>query len=209
MFESILCQVTEYDPDVLESLIGLAVEIAREGREGRRIGTLFTLGDENAVLARSRALILDPLLGHPEASRHVTNLNLRGTIKELAQLDGGFVVSHDGVVLSACRYLDAVAAEVDVPLGLGSRHIAAANMSAVTEAVGIVVSESSVVRLFCHGQLVAEIIPEVWMMDHAAHLRGTVKREQVGELTLLTPDPRQASTARSMRAAINIGSEQT
>jgi diadenylate cyclase len=52
MFESILCQVKEYDPDVLESLIGLAVEIAREGREGR-VGTLFTLGDENAVLARS------------------------------------------------------------------------------------------------------------------------------------------------------------
>ena len=48
MFESILCQVTEYDPDVLESLIGLAVEIAREGREGRRVGTLFTLGDEDA-----------------------------------------------------------------------------------------------------------------------------------------------------------------
>ena len=209
MFESILCQVTEYDPDVLESLIGLAVEIAREGREGRRIGTLFTLGDENAVLARSRALILDPLLGHPESSRHVTNLNLRGTIKELAQLDGAFVVSRDGVVLSACRYLDAVAAEVDVPLGLGSRHIAAANMSAVTEAVAIVVSESSVVRLFCHGQLVGEIIPEIWMMDHAAHLRGTVKREQVGELTLLTPDPRQASTARSMRATIAIGSEKT
>jgi len=53
MFESILCQVTEYDPDVLESLIGLAVEIAREGREGRRVGTLFTLGDEKALLARS------------------------------------------------------------------------------------------------------------------------------------------------------------
>ena len=58
MFESILCQVTEYDPDVLESLIELAVEIAREGREGRRIGTLFTLGDETAVLAKSRPLIL-------------------------------------------------------------------------------------------------------------------------------------------------------
>ena len=41
MFESILCQVTEYDPDVLESLIGLAVEIAREGREGRRVGRRF------------------------------------------------------------------------------------------------------------------------------------------------------------------------
>jgi diadenylate cyclase len=46
MFESILCQVSEYDPAILESLIELAVEIAREGREGRRIGTLFMLGDE-------------------------------------------------------------------------------------------------------------------------------------------------------------------
>jgi hypothetical protein len=54
MFESILCQVTEYGPDVLTSLIELAVEIAREGREGRRVGTLFILGDEEAVLARSR-----------------------------------------------------------------------------------------------------------------------------------------------------------
>src|SRR6266853_2993454 len=195
MFESILCQVTEYDPDVLEPLIELAVEIAREGREGRRIGTLFTFGDEKAVLAKSRSLILDPLSGHPESSRHVGDLNLRGTIKELAQLDGTFVVSGTGIFLSACRYLDAVASEVDVPLGLGSRHIAAANMSAVTNAVGIVVSESSVVRLFCHGQLVGEIIPEVWMMDHA-HLRGTAKREQVGELTILTPNLRPAPIAK-------------
>ncbi|HWZ75498.1 MAG TPA: diadenylate cyclase [Candidatus Sulfotelmatobacter sp.] len=195
MFESILCQITEYNPDVLDSLIELAVEIAREGREGKRVGTLFMLGDENAVLARSRSLILDPLLGHPESARQITNLNLRGTIKELAQLDGGFVVSHAGIVLSACRYLDAIAAEVEVPLGLGSRYIAAANMSAVTKAVGIVVSESSIVRIFCHGQLVGEIIPELWMMDHAAHIRGAVKREQVGELTILTPRFRQASVA--------------
>jgi diadenylate cyclase len=196
MFESILCQVTEYDPDVLESLIGLAVEIAREGREGRRVGTLFTLGDEDAVLARSRPLILDPLFGHPESARHISNPDLRGTIKELAQLDGGFVVSHGGIVLSACRYLDSIAAHVDVPMGLGSRHLAAANMSAVTKAVGIVVSESSVVRIFCHGKLVGEIIPELWMMEHASQLRGTVKREQVGELTVLTPNPVRASTAK-------------
>lgn len=196
MFESILCQVTEYDPAVLESLLELAVEIAREGREGRRVGTLFTLGDEAAVLVRSRPLILDPLSEHPESSRHITNLNLRGTVKELAQLDGGFVVSHAGIVLSACRYLDAVAAEVVVPLGLGSRHIAAANMSSVTNAVGIVVSESSVVRLFCHGQLVGEIIPEIWMMEHAPHLRGRVKRERVGDLTVLTPSFGSPSTAK-------------
>src|SRR5258708_9885289 len=110
MFESLLCEVTEYDPGVLEPLIGLAVEIAREGREGKRVGTLFTLGDGAAVLARSRPLILDPLLGHPESSRHITNLNLRGTIKELAQLDGGFVVTHDGIVLSPSPSFDPVPA---------------------------------------------------------------------------------------------------
>jgi DNA integrity scanning protein DisA with diadenylate cyclase activity len=196
MFESILCQVSEYDSEVLEALIELAVEIAREGREGRRIGTLFTLGDEQAVLAKSRTLILDPLAGHPESSRHVTNPNLRGTIKELAQLDGGFVVSHDGVVLSACRYLDAFAAQVDVPLGLGSRHLAAANMSAVTKAVGIVVSESSVVRLFCHGKMVGEIIPELWMIDHSVKLRGPVKKETFGDLTVLTPNARGTVVAK-------------
>jgi diadenylate cyclase len=166
----------------------LLSEIAREGREGRRIGTLFTLGDADAVLARSRSLILDPLLGHRESARHIRNPNLRGTIKELAQLDGGFIISQVGIVLSACRYLDAVAAHVDVPLWLGSRHLAVANESAATKAVGIVVSESSVVRIFCHGQLVGEIIPELWIMEHATHLRGPVQREQVAELTVLTPN---------------------
>src|SRR5690348_10357413 len=196
MFESILCQVTEYDPEILESLIELAVEIAREGREGRRIGTLFTLGDEQTVLAKSRLLILDPLAGHPQSTRHVSDHNLRGTIKELAQLDGAFVVSHDGFVLSACRYLDAVASEVELPLGLGSRHIAAANMSVVTNAVGVVVSESAVVRLFCHGKLVGEIIPELWMIDKTTQLRGTVKKETFGELTILTPSFQRGRTAQ-------------
>src|ERR1051326_1992105 len=99
MFESILCQVTEYDPDILNALIELAVEIAREGREGRRIGTLFTLGDEAAVLEKARALILNPLEGQTESVRRLSDPNLRGTIKELAQLDGAFVVSAAGVVI--------------------------------------------------------------------------------------------------------------
>src|ERR1700681_2009303 len=99
MFESILCEVSQYDGAVLEPLIELAVEIAREGREGKRVGTIFTLGDESSVLARSRALILDPLAGHAEETRRITNADLRGTIKELAQLDGAFIVSHDGIFM--------------------------------------------------------------------------------------------------------------
>jgi DNA integrity scanning protein DisA with diadenylate cyclase activity len=195
MFESILCQVTDYDPGVVESLIGLAVEIAREGREGRRIGTLFTLGDEHEVLNRSRPLILDPLAGHPEGARHLSDPNLRGTIKELAQLDGAFVVSSTGVVIAACRYLDAAASPIELPLGLGSRHIAAAHISSATRAVGVVVSESAVVRLFCHGSLIGEIIPELWMMKRYDFQDGgaTVK-ETVGDLAVITPRRRRGGS---------------
>src|SRR5689334_23903031 len=102
-----LCsQIPWCEPAVLESTLELALEIAREGREGRRIGTLFTVGKADAVLAASRALILDPLAGHAPARTHITDPNLRGTIKELAQLDGAFVISEAGIV-AACRYLDA------------------------------------------------------------------------------------------------------
>jgi hypothetical protein len=69
IFEGILCHATVYDADVVESLLERAIEIARDGREGRRVGTVFTPGEEDAVLARSRPLILDPLLGHPESAR--------------------------------------------------------------------------------------------------------------------------------------------
>lgn len=40
--------------DVFDAVVELAIEIAREGREGRRVGTLFTLGHADAVLAASR-----------------------------------------------------------------------------------------------------------------------------------------------------------
>jgi diadenylate cyclase len=187
MFESILCQLPPFDPAILEPLIELAVEIAREGREGRRIGTIFTVGDEAAVLAKSRPLILDPLAGHPEAERLIGNANLRGTIKELAQLDGAFVVSNNGVFEAACRYLDAASDGIDVPLGLGSRHVAGASITRTTRAVAIVVSQSSVVRLFCHGDLVAEILPEVWMLNrYQASVKGAVKEERFDDMAVVT-----------------------
>lgn len=187
MFESILCQVAEYDSEVLQALIELAVEIAREGREGRRIGTIFTLGDEEAVLARSRPLILDPLAGHPDSARRVSDPNLRGTIKELAQLDGAFIVSAAGLFVAACRYLEASGTGTNLPFGLGSRHLAAASISASTQAVGIVVSESSTVRIFCKGELRAEIIPELWLMSrHEVQLQGPITREDISGMAVVT-----------------------
>ena len=153
------------DPAVLEQTVELALEIAREGREGRRIGTLFTLGKAEAVLAASRPLILDPLAAHAPARTHITDPNLRGTIKELAQLDGAFV--------AACRYLDASVEQIDLPLGFGSRHLAAASISQRLGAIAIVVSESGVVRVFHRGEIEATLIPELWLLDrHHAQLSG-------------------------------------
>lgn len=189
MFENILCQIPDYDADAILPLLELAIEIAREGREGRRIGTLFTFGDADAVLEHSRPLILDPLMGHPEPARRMTDPNLRGTIKELAQLDGAFVVSSEGVFVAAARYLNGTGVSaLELPLGLGSRHLAAAGISMLTKAVGIVVSESSVVRMFCHGSMVAEIIPELWLLSRrAVQMRGAISEERIRDLAVITP----------------------
>jgi diadenylate cyclase len=148
----------------LRRVVNLAVEIAREGREGRKIGTLFVVGDSAAVLEHSRPMILDPLYGHPHESKRIEDPDLRETLKELAQLDGAFVVSDGGVVLSGARYIDAVSNHLELPLGLGSRHVAAASVSSRTEAVAVAVSESSTVRMFDDGELVAEIVPELWLL---------------------------------------------
>lgn len=170
LLEKIREQQLALNPQILESLIVLAVEIAREGREGRKVGTLFVLGDVEQTLQRPKPLILDPLLGHPGDMRHLGDANMRNTIKELAQLDGAFIIDDDGTVLSATRYINASSSGIDLPLGLGSRHMAAASISKETQAVSVVVSESSVVRIFSNGEIVSEIIPELWLLHrHGLH----------------------------------------
>lgn len=186
MFDTICARARWCNKEVLEPAIELAVETAREGREGRRVGTLFTIGDAEAVLAHSRPLILDPLAGHPNEVKRITEANLRGTVKELAQLDGAFVVSDSGVVLSACRYLDAKASDVELPLGMGSRHFAAASITRVTKALAIVVSESALVRVFDDGNLIAEVVPELWLLSrHNVQMRPPFTEEHVKDLAVL------------------------
>jgi len=165
VFEKICSEKRQVDADVLKQTVSLAVEIAREGREGRKIGTLFVVGDSRAVMKRSKPMILDPLQGHADEDKHIENPDTRETIKELAQLDGAFLVSNSGVVLSAARYIDAASDSLNLPLGLGSRHMAGASISRQTSAVAVVVSESSMVRMFDDGELVSEIVPELWMID--------------------------------------------
>ena len=186
MFETICKMTTGCQPRVLEQTIQLAVEIAREGREGRKIGTIFVLGDEEAVLKESRPLILDPLQGHPPEVKKIFDFNMREATKELAQLDGAFVISADGTILSAARHLNADSAGISLPLGLGSRHVASAAITLSTRAVAVVVSKSSVVRVFARGQIVAEIIPEIWMLSRESiQIEGPYVEKKIAGLQIV------------------------
>jgi diadenylate cyclase len=186
LFEEICSEKRQVDKQVLEHTISLAVEIAREGREGRKIGTLFVVGDSGEVTKRSKPLILDPLHGHPEGSKQIEDPDTRETIKELAQLDGAFLVSNAGVVLSAARYIDAASESLDLPLGLGSRHMAGASISRQTNAVAVVVSESSMVRMFDDGELVSEIVPELWMFDgYQSRMEGRTFTRRDEDITVI------------------------
>src|SRR5208283_6114127 len=109
---------------------------------------MFVVSDVENVIKHSRNLILDPLQGHSAKVKQISDTDMRETVKELAQLDGAFVVADDGTVISACRYLDSSSEGIDLPLGLGSRHMAAASITKLTNSVAVVVSESSVVRIF-------------------------------------------------------------
>ena len=186
VYEEICTEKREVDARVLEQTVSLAVEIAREGREGRKIGTLFVVGDSGEVIKRSKPLILDPLHGHPDESKQIEDPDMRETIKELAQLDRAFLVSNAGVVLSAARYIDAASDSLDLPLGLGSRHVAGASISRQTRAVAVVVSESSMVRMFDDGELVSEIVPELWMIDgYTSRMEGRIFTRRDEDITVI------------------------
>ena len=145
-------------PEVFERTLTLATQLAAEGREGRRVGALFVLGDSERVLAHSRRLILNPFKGYPESGRNLLDPDLEETIKEFSALDGAFVVRGDGVVLTAGTQLLPTAPHASLPSGLGTRHAAAAGITASTEAVALCVSQSTgAVTVFKSGKLVTDI----------------------------------------------------
>lgn len=173
------------DADVLELVLEIAVDLARQ----HDAGALFVVGDEQEVLLRSTPLILDPLQQYPKRMKDLRDPNVQGTIKELAKMDGAFVISRDGFVLSATRYIDTTARSIDLPLGLGSRHMAAASISRETRAIGVAVSErDGVVRIFTGGELIAELMPGLWDMEMLKpRIRGEYDRifEKASNLTVI------------------------
>jgi DNA integrity scanning protein DisA with diadenylate cyclase activity len=102
----------------------------------------------------------DPVRGYSRKERSVRDAKVREALKEIAPLDGAFIVSADGVVEKACQLIDAGHASLTLSKGLGSRHWAAAAITKVTSAVSVAVSQSNgTVRLFQNGEVVLRIEP--------------------------------------------------
>lgn len=148
----------QFNSQVVDALIQLALQIGQEGFEGHPVGTIIVIGDHNAVMEKSRQLTINPFQGLSEAERNVLDPKIREAIKNFSVLDGAFIIREDGVVLAAGRYLTASDEEVKIPLGLGARHAAAAGITVGTRALALVVSQTSgAVRLLKEGNIVLEL----------------------------------------------------
>ena len=147
--------------DTLKTVVDLAVDVGREGREGKPVGTLLVVGDHRKVLTFCRPMGFDPLRGYSRTERNLMDAKVRDGIKEIAQLDGAFIVSSDGTVVAGAQQISAPrATDLSLPKGLGARHWAAAEITRATTAIAITVSESTgTVRLFQNGEIMLRIEP--------------------------------------------------
>lgn len=140
---------------VMLRVVELAAEIASEGREGKPVGALFVLGDTKAVRVHCQQMLMNPFKGYDPQQRNILDPGLAETIKELSRIDGAFVITDEGVIESAGTYLRVDVELPELPPGLGARHAAAASITAVSEAVAVVISESTrQVSIFRHGRRV-------------------------------------------------------
>ncbi len=141
-------------------VIDLALEIAREGREGKAVGTMFVVGDVDNVRQFSKPMGLDPFAKVPKRERNIKDRRVREDVKELAQLDGAFIIDNEGHVVASRQWISAPAERLTLSKGLGSRHWAAAAISKATKALAITVSQSTgTVRVFQDGEVVLRLEP--------------------------------------------------
>ena len=144
--------------EVFDAILNIALELAFKGRDGKPVGTIFVLGDDEKVMQLSRQMIINPFQGYPEEDRNILDPKLRETLQEFAAIDGAFIIQEDGTVVTAGRHLNAASDDPELLKGLGSRHVAASGITSVTDAVAIVISESTgAVRIFKSGKMMMEL----------------------------------------------------
>jgi len=144
---------------IIETIIQLAQEIGREGREGKTIGTLFIIGDQEELAPYTRQLIMNPFKGYEKNLLNIVhNQGLSETVKNFAQLDGAIIVDNEGHLLSAGTYLDVDTTHIKSFAGWGTKHLAATAITKITSAIAVLVSESGGgIKVFKNGRLVLKL----------------------------------------------------
>jgi DNA integrity scanning protein DisA with diadenylate cyclase activity len=145
-------------PAVFQKVLTLALELAQEGREGKPVGALFVIGDYREVQKYCVEGRINPFKGYTEKERNILDDSMRETVKEMAKLDGAFVIKGNGVIVSGGTTLRPALAGEELPQGLGARHSAAAAITASTKSISISLSESTgTVRVWRLGAMITEI----------------------------------------------------
>ena len=146
--------------DVLEAVLNIALEIVNEGREGRKIGTSFIVGDAGEMSKYARQLIINPFANYPSEMKQITDPDIKETIKGFSQLDGVFFIDQNGTILSAGTHInvDLSTTQLEGLEGFGTRHRYSAAITKVTNSISVVVSESGgTVRVFKEGRIVMKL----------------------------------------------------
>ena len=146
-------------PEVFERVLRVALELANQGREGKSVGAIFVLGDKVQILENTKQMIFNPFKGYESDEKNILKRNLDDTLKEFSLLDGAIVINSDGVIETAGAYISTSSlSSDDLPKGLGARHMAAAAITALTNAISVVVSESTGdVTIFKNGSIITRI----------------------------------------------------
>lgn len=143
---------------VFEKVLRIVLELAQEGREGKPVGALFVVGDYREVQKFCQEGRINPFKGYSEKERNILLESMGDTVKEIAKLDGAFVLKGTGVIVSGCTILRPAIAGESTPQGSGARHSAAAAITASTKSIAITLSESTGhVRVWRLGQMITEI----------------------------------------------------
>jgi len=150
-----IANVLESDP-VLAATVELSMELGKGSTDGKPLGASFVIGDMKTVMRLSRQLMINPFKSY---SMNVKDRRQWDLLKKYALFDGAFIIDDTGSIIAAQRYLSANV-QIEVPPGLGTRHLSVAAITAATKAKGVTVSgENGVVRVFERGQIKAKIDP--------------------------------------------------
>ncbi len=129
--------------EVVLRALHLAAELGSQGREGKSVGTIIVIGDDKRLANYTQQMILNPFTGYSETDRNILDPGLSETFKELAKIDGAFIVSGDGTLQAVGTHLAGRPDPQEMEAGLGARHAAALGITASADVLAICLSEST------------------------------------------------------------------